>query len=36
MSYDVASDGKWCNLIGLYSNDQKTINAWMQLYNIEK
>jgi len=36
MNYDVASDGKWCNLIGLYSNDQKTINAWMQLYNIEK
>lgn len=36
MSYDMDREGKWCYLIGLYSNDQKNINAWLQLYNIER
>lgn len=36
MSYGVDSSEKWCFLVGLYSPDQKNINAWMQLYNTEK
>lgn len=27
MSYNVDADNKWCTLIGLYSPDQKNINA---------
>ncbi len=29
MSYGVDSSEKWCYLVGLYSPDQKNINAWM-------
>lgn len=36
MSYGVDSSEKWCFLVGLYSNDQRTINAWMQLFFLEK
>ena len=35
MSYDMDAAGKWCFLIGLYQQDSK-INAWLQLYNIER
>lgn len=36
MSYGVDSSEKWCYLVGLYSNDQKNINAHMQLFFTEK
>ena len=36
MSYGVNSSEQWCFLVGLYSNDQKNINAWMQLFFTEK
>jgi hypothetical protein len=36
MSYDVDAAEQWCFLVGLYSLDQKNINAYMQLYNIER
>ena len=36
MNYGVDSSEKWCYLVGLYSNDQRTINSWMQLFFIEK
>lgn len=36
MSYNVDSANKWCTLIGLYSPDQKNINAQMMLYNHER
>lgn len=36
MSYDVDPAEQWCFLVGLYSLDQKNINAYMQLYNIER
>lgn len=36
MSYGVDAAEKWCYLVGLYSTDQKNINAQMQLFMIEK
>ncbi len=36
MSYDVDPAEQWCFLVGLYSTDNKNINAYMQLYNIER
>ena len=36
MSYDIDPEEKWCYLVGLYSPDQKNINAQMQLYNMER
>jgi len=36
MSYGVDSSEKWCFLVGLYANEQKQINAQMQLFFTEK
>lgn len=36
MSYGVDSSEKWCFLVGLYSNDQRNINAHLQLFFTER
>lgn len=33
-SYDVDADGQWCFLLGLYSPDNKQLNARCQLYHL--